>query len=435
VGSIAEQTRGTRPTLRFNGAVKDDKSAEQEAKARLQFDLDQIKKASEAITNTFSNAEKIMEARRSANLVDEREYYAAKLGFLRLNAGEQSRALEAEIARLQQEKLTGKEKIDNDRKIAEARSKIAKVQADLSAGIEVNSIQESAGLKRIQQAYEDATKAAEAYLGTIAKRNQRELEGIGRGAKFREQQSGRGDIDDRLQSERQKLERDLRRGQLTQADFDTYLGIAQQTYAREVELYEQRTAAIDASSKDWLNGASEALQNYADNAMNTSMHVENLFTDAFKGLEDALVDFVSTGKLSFADLEKTIVAGIARIIVQQQLIAPLANFVQGSLKEGGGFFSNILSGLFGGGRAIGGPVSAGKLYRVNENGPELLQMAGKQYLMTGDQGGTVTPAGGGGSTVQQSIVFHLPNSIDRRTQDQIAKSAGQGAQRALSRNN
>ncbi len=44
-------------------------------------------------------------------------------------------------------------------------------------------------------------------------------------------------------------------------------------------------------------------------------------------------------------------------------------------------------------RAIGGPVSPNSLYEVNEKGPEILEMDGRQYLMTGKQGGKVNANG------------------------------------------
>lgn len=53
----------------------------------------------------------------------------------------------------------------------------------------------------------------------------------------------------------------------------------------------------------------------------------------------------------------------------------------------GGFFSGIVSGItgffssiFGGGRAGGGPVSAGKAYRVGERGPEILAMGADGFI-------------------------------------------------------
>jgi lambda family phage tail tape measure protein len=438
VGSIAEQTAGSKPKLTFGGAVKaGTDTAAQEAKAKLAFDLDQIKKASEAIVNTFSNAEKILEARRAAGLTDEREYYAAKLGFLRLNADEQERALAAELARLKEEKVTDKNRLDLKGKIAETEAKLAKVRADAVAQQVVLGIQEAAALKKTEQAYIDATTAAEAYLAALGRRNQREIEGIGRGKKFREQEAGRNDIEDRFLQERQKLERDLRRDQITQADFDTYLNIARETYAAEVKLYEERTAAIDAKQMDWATGATEALQNYYDESLRIADGVENAITNAFKGMEDALVDFVRTGKLDFKDLADSIIADITRIIVKQQILGPLSEMLQGGMKSGdgiGGFFGNILSGIFGGGRAIGGPVSAGKVYRVNENGPEMLQMAGKQFLLMGNQNGNVTAAPQDSGSVSLSINQTFQGAVDRRTMDQAAAAAAAAAQRALARN-
>ena len=43
-----------------------------------------------------------------------------------------------------------------------------------------------------------------------------------------------------------------------------------------------------------------------------------------------------------------------------------------------------------GARALGGPVSAGEMYEVNEKGPELLSAGGKDFLMMGKHSGSVT---------------------------------------------
>jgi hypothetical protein len=81
--------------------------------------------------------------------------------------------------------------------------------------------------------------------------------------------------------------------------------------------------------------------------------------------------------------------------------------------------SNAVSGLlggfsfsapsFGGGKAVGGSVSANTIYEVNENGPELLNQDGKDYLMMGGKGGFVKPLGQGGiaqSGGSLSVVVH-----------------------------
>ncbi|GIX17696.1 MAG: hypothetical protein KatS3mg119_1882 [Rhodothalassiaceae bacterium] len=50
--------------------------------------------------------------------------------------------------------------------------------------------------------------------------------------------------------------------------------------------------------------------------------------DAFQGMEDALVKFVTTGKLSFRDLVDSILADLARLAIRQAIIGPLATALQ-----------------------------------------------------------------------------------------------------------
>lgn len=182
---------------------------------------------------------------------------------------------------------------------------------------------------------------------------------------------------------------------------------------------------------DWTNGATRALSTYVDDVANVSAQVERLFTNTFSGLEDSLVNFVKTGKLSFSDLADSIIADIARIIIRQQITGPLAQMVQGNL-GGGGFFSDLLGGLFGGARANGGPTQAGKFYEVNERGSELFTQGGKTYLMSSGDG-RVDPIRGGGGGFNQVINFNHQGRIDRRTQNQVADETRRRTNTAVAR--
>lgn len=74
---------------------------------------------------------------------------------------------------------------------------------------------------------------------------------------------------------------------------------------------------------------------------------------------------------------------------------------------GGQIASNISGLSYGGAREFGGPVDAGKMYRVGEGGaPEIFQSGGKNFMIPGD-GGKVIPndqIGGGGFS--QSVQVH-----------------------------
>lgn len=124
-------------------------------------------------------------------------------------------------------------------------------------------------------------------------------------------------------------------------------------------------------------------------------------------------------------------------ILASSLIPTVADAAEGFFKNSGeGGWGSILSAVgsfFGGGRAIGGPVSAGKMYRVNERRPEVLDVGGQQFLMMGNQSGKVQSAG----TKEQSVVvtnnFTLQQPASRETQQQIASRAGAAITAAMRR--
>lgn len=96
---------------------------------------------------------------------------------------------------------------------------------------------------------------------------------------------------------------------------------------------------------------------------------------AGRAIERALTRAVVSGKLGFEDLKRlamSVMADIARSATSSGL-ASLGGGQSGG--GGGGLLSlgtSIAMALFGApGRATGGPVSAGRAYRVGERGPEL----------------------------------------------------------------
>jgi lambda family phage tail tape measure protein len=230
------------------------------------------------------------------------------------------------------------------------------------------------------------------------------------------------------------------------------------------------TSIIELSyhrQRDAIFGASEAVRKYQEDAANSGLHIENAMTRAFQGMEDALVTFATTGKLSFKSLADSIVADITRIIIKQQIAAALGGSGSG---DGGGWLANLagmaagalfgtagtaavassmggdslgnmmnLTNAFGTapGRALGGPVSSGGLYEVNEGGqPELLTSGGKQYLMMGSQGGNVTPQSPPAARGDTYVTVQVmpPAGSSRETAQQWGATAGRQLQHALRRN-
>lgn len=98
--------------------------------------------------------------------------------------------------------------------------------------------------------------------------------------------------------------------------------------------------------------------------------------DAGRGIERALSRAIVSGKLGFEDLKQlalSVMADIARAAISNGIGAVMGG--GGASGGGGGLLSlgaSIAQALFAApGRATGGPVSAGRAYRVGERGPEL----------------------------------------------------------------
>ena len=162
-----------------------------------------------------------------------------------------------------------------------------------------------------------------------------------------------------------------------------------------------------AKQRSGAFGASEALRKYGEDATNTGAQIESSLTNAFKGAEDALVSFATTGKLNFAGLAQSIIADLARIQAKAA-ISGILKYLGGAVGDffggGAGLGSDPTGSQFSqtgadvaGRRATGGPVGAGGRYLVGENGPEILTMGGS--------GGSIIPNGamGGGGQVNVTI--------------------------------
>lgn len=73
--------------------------------------------------------------------------------------------------------------------------------------------------------------------------------------------------------------------------------------------------------------------------------------------------------------------------------------------------SGLFGGLLAGARASGGNVVAGKLYKVNENGPELFQPAQSGKIYPTGAIGKARSAGGGPTIVQQSFTLDARGGV------------------------
>ena len=86
-------------------------------------------------------------------------------------------------------------------------------------------------------------------------------------------------------------------------------------------------------------------------------------------MEDALVNFVMTGKLNFSDFARSLIADISRIIIRQKVMLPLLKGISGAFNLGltfakGGVFNNGLVKEY----AKGGIVTQPTLFKYASGG-------------------------------------------------------------------
>lgn len=124
--------------------------------------------------------------------------------------------------------------------------------------------------------------------------------------------------------------------------------------------YQERRAA---SQGDWTNGANRAMENYMAKAADVAGQVEDIFDNAFQGMEDSLVEFMTTGKLSFSDLINTLYQDISRFFARQLIANFMKSFMSGMGGGEGGGWASAIGSLFGQGRAGGGYTGYGGKYQ------------------------------------------------------------------------
>lgn len=96
-------------------------------------------------------------------------------------------------------------------------------------------------------------------------------------------------------------------------------------------------------------GAQQAIHDYVESVKDVAAQTKQAMTNAFKGMEDALISFVKTGKLNFTSLADSIITDLIRIAIRQGITGPIAQGL-GSVFSGGG---SAASGGVGSGAAGG----------------------------------------------------------------------------------
>ncbi|MDV7209892.1 phage tail tape measure protein [Azotobacter beijerinckii] len=171
----------------------------------------------------------------------------------------------------------------------------------------------------------------------------RQLSVIGMGRDARERVQSEASIRQQYQRLQERLNEDMGPGQFNTDQYrqasDSIRKGLDEALAANTDYYSQ----LEGMQGDWRVGARAAYADYLSDARNVAAQTEGLFTSAFSSMEDAVVEFAMTGKLSFADFTKSILADMARIAARQASSSVLSGL--------GGVAASAIGGLFGGSAA------------------------------------------------------------------------------------
>ena len=227
------------------------------------------------------------------------------------------------------EKLTGAEKQQAEflQKIADLKGKdiLTADQKSLLANQDAikvqlaQNVEHEKALKYKEEIakLEERSAAVNAQIGNYqksqAEQYQRQLDAMGRGSDAQRQAEQVKSIYTQYQNLQLQLEKatpEAARGS------EAYLKAQQDIrdgLDKSLQDYDTYYATLKEKQADWVNGATEAMANYADSSRNAMAQASNAATNAFKRMEDGIVAFATTGKFNFGDFAQAVIADLIRI--------------------------------------------------------------------------------------------------------------------------
>lgn len=218
-----------------------------------------------------------------------------------------------------------------------------------------------------KKAIEELTVSYSRMLDEQQRNYQAQLDAMGLGEKNRQYLAEQLQIQEDFRRRQETLDDALRRGDISRERYEVELRMMEEAQGRALALWDEYFRAVSQREGNWLLGAQDALITYGDQVQNIYESVGDAVMNAFQGMENALVQFVTKGKMDFSSLADSIISDMARIAIQQSITGPLAGAI-GNLFSGGAAPAGVTPGLnwshAGGKFSTGGYTGDGGKYEV-----------------------------------------------------------------------
>lgn len=352
-----------------------------------------------------------------------------------------SQALTQEIAIVQQE-----EELAKGKKQTEAYKKYVEELKGLQQKLLENDRKLVDDQEALRQKELRNVAAYQEALNKILKTRQNavdnQIAGMGMGPNQREEFNRLNAARQEYDAKFAELTKSRTQNQISQSQYEQELAALNEFQQSRIEMELQTTALLRQAEGDWTNGATQAVNTYLDHAQNVAASVNSAFTSAFKGMEDALTTFITTGKLSFTSLANSIVAEITRMIVQAQIASVAMSLMRGvtessktfvgppssASNSGGSWLTSAASAVMGWFKSYDGGGYTGEGTRSGglDGKGGFWAMLHPQETVVDHTKGQTLPTSSDSKTMQVVQHFVISGPADRRTQAQIAAAAQRG---------
>lgn len=193
-------------------------------------------------------------------------------------------------------------------------------------------------------ARDEARLAMSDFAKTRSAQAESQLSGIGLTENQRAAQASHAQVTDRFQQIRSNFTaRTLREGGggLDALNSTAYAeGMAEigQGASQQLAAEEAQTNKRIELQQNWKAGATQAYGEWAESTGNLMEQTKGVVSSAFTGMTNMVTQFVMTGKASFSDFARSILADMAQIAVKQAVLRVVTSAV--------GFFANAKGGVY-----------------------------------------------------------------------------------------
>ena len=210
--------------------------------------------------------------------------------------------------------------------------------------------------ERIRQALREANRdLTEEQINNLARLSTVEAAAIDRAAELNYELNLQTEILDRIDGPARVFEERVKsltalynQGRITTAEFDRAL--------RDLEI------TFLSTERGFVDGFERGLIQLQADFSDLATQSQDVLTRSFAGIEDRLVEFVSTGKAEFHSLVDSILSDLARIVIRQSILQPLAANLTAALAD---VFSPAAAAAP---QGAGGNVTAGLIPRNASGG-------------------------------------------------------------------